>query len=63
LYMEANDFMPQGMESVPEDLRAIAAACAVAGLAQRPPERGRREPQDERERAAHRAFRSVSGSG
>lgn len=29
LYMEANDFMPQGMESVPEDLRAIAAACAV----------------------------------
>lgn len=29
LYMEANDFMPRGMESVPEDLRAIAAACAV----------------------------------
>ena len=29
LYMEANDFMPQGMETVPEDLQAIAAACAV----------------------------------
>ncbi|MCB0586994.1 MAG: zinc-dependent peptidase [Phaeodactylibacter sp.] len=29
LYMEANDFRPQGMETVPEDLRAIAAACAV----------------------------------
>ena len=29
LYMQANDFMPQGMESVPEDLKAVAAACAV----------------------------------
>lgn len=29
LYMEAHDFRPQGMETVPEDLRAIAAACAV----------------------------------
>lgn len=29
LYMEANDFKAQGMESVPEDLKAVAAACAV----------------------------------
>ncbi len=29
LYMEANDFMPHAMESVPEDLKAVAACCAV----------------------------------
>lgn len=29
LYMEANDFRAQGMESVPEDLKAVAAACAI----------------------------------
>ena len=29
LYMEANDFKAQGMETVPDDLKAVAAACAV----------------------------------
>jgi Mlc titration factor MtfA (ptsG expression regulator) len=29
LYMEANDFMAKGMETVTEDLKAVAAICAV----------------------------------
>jgi Mlc titration factor MtfA (ptsG expression regulator) len=29
LYMEANDFMAKGMEDVTEDLKAVAAICAV----------------------------------